>query len=116
MRNTSLLTGATLLLWLGSTSVYGNEPPSAGTEPTGEQVYRHWCADCHDPGRGHPATLRMAADFGPDNSVLLQMKTLTPELVKVAVRNGFQMMPPFRSTEISGAQLDRLTEFLVKAK
>lgn len=94
-----------------------SEPTAMAAAPgpkSGKDIYAHWCADCHDPGPGHPGTLRMEGDFGAESSVLLRFPNLDAETVKFAVRNGFQMMPPFRVTEISDEELDRLAQFVVK--
>jgi len=81
-------------------------------ERSGAELYTHWCADCHDPGPGHPGTLRMAGDLGPDQSVLRRSPLVNRQLIKTVVRQGFQMMPPFRPTEISDAELERLAAYL----
>ncbi|HWJ69598.1 MAG TPA: cytochrome c [Sphingobium sp.] len=103
-------------LSLSACSKEGRETSNGASVPremSGKQLYDHWCADCHNPGPGHPGTLRLAGDMGEENSVLLQ-KQMDPEVVKYAVRNGFQMMPPFRPTEITDEELARLTDYLVK--
>jgi (+)-pinoresinol hydroxylase len=80
--------------------------------PTGKALYAHFCADCHDGGAGHPGTLRMAGDFRADQSVLLKSAAINRDLVRLAVRKGFQMMPPFRPTEITDEELDRLADYV----
>lgn len=95
----------------------GNSTKQGASEPrekTGQEVYAHWCADCHDAGPGHPGTLRLDAR-GDGNPVLLK-RHLDGETVKYVVRNGIQMMPPFRQTEISDEELERLIQYMAKEK
>lgn len=87
---------------------------TAAQPPEGKELYIKWCADCHDPGPGHAGTLRMAGDFGPDNAVMKTLPGLNRALIEQAVRNGFQMMPPFRPTEINDAELAALTDYLLE--
>ena len=50
--------------------------------------------------------------LGEDQAVLLQRHNLTADHIKHVVRNGFQMMPPFRYTEITDPQLDRIAAYV----
>jgi mono/diheme cytochrome c family protein len=78
----------------------------------GKAVYVHYCAGCHDPGPGHPGTMRLDVRLGADSAVLRERKDLAPEYVKIVVRNGFQMMPAFRPTEIADAELEDLAAYV----
>jgi mono/diheme cytochrome c family protein len=79
----------------------------------GRAVYTKWCAPCHDPGVIHPGTNALTAKYtGVKSGVLLEWKDLPPELVRHLVRNGISVMPQFRKTEISDADLDALAKFL----
>jgi len=91
------------------------DPAAAPAPMSGKALYAHWCAACHDPGAGHPGTLRMAGDYGEGMAVLLAKPDITPDLVRYAVRNGFNMMPPFRATEITDEELDRLADYVAGA-
>lgn len=111
MRNAVYLAALPLLVGFAAAGVKTQEVTAIDTAPkTGKELYEHWCAACHDSGHGHPGTLRMAGDFGEDQSVLIGMEGLDKDLVRFAVRNGFNMMPPFRATEISDAELELLAE------
>jgi len=57
----------------------------------------------------------MAGDFRPDQSVLLKSAAINRDLVRLAVRKGFQMMPPFRPTEITDEELARLADYVAGA-
>lgn len=85
---------------------------SAQNLPIGAQVYERWCLPCHAAGPGHPGTNRLAERLGVENSVILERSGLTADYVKVIVRNGFQMMPPFRITEISERELDAVAAYV----
>lgn len=82
-------------------------------ELSGQELYEQWCAGCHDPGPGHPGTMRMEGDFGPENSVLRDMQAINRPLIHYAVRQGFQMMPPFRPTELTDEEVDRIADYLL---
>ena len=48
---------------------------------------------------------------------MLESRTdLTPELTKFFVRNGINVMPPFRKTEITDAELNALAAYLASAR
>jgi len=79
----------------------------------GRAVYTKWCAPCHDPGVIHPGTNALTVKYkGVKPGVLLEWKDLRPETVKFLVRHGISVMPQFRKTEISDADLDALANFL----
>lgn len=100
------------LLAGGSVLAENTSPPE---QPTGRDLYEHWCADCHDPGPGHPGTMRMEGDFGAENSVLRDMTSINRPLIHFAVRRGFNMMPPFRPTEITDEELERIADYILEA-
>jgi len=81
----------------------------------GEKVYHHWCESCHAPGIQSPGTQALAARYkGGVPAALIERKDLTPDMVKFFVRNGISIMPFFRKTEISDAELNNLAKFLSK--
>jgi len=48
--------------------------------------------------------------------LLTERTDFSTELVKFYVRNGFSVMPHFRKTQISDAQLEALVEYLAGKK
>jgi mono/diheme cytochrome c family protein len=81
----------------------------------GKQVYQKWCSPCHAPGDLYPGTLALRAKYkGALPDALEQRTDLSPEMVKYFVRNGITIMPFFRKTEISDAELNAMADFLTK--
>jgi mono/diheme cytochrome c family protein len=79
----------------------------------GKEVFDYWCAACHGSGPGKPGTGALQALYNDQKPALLEERTdLTPELTKSFVRTGVSIMPFFRKTEISDADLDALAAYL----
>jgi cytochrome c5 len=90
-------------------------PPAVAAAPgldDGRRVFEHWCLPCHAAGPGHPGTNRLAERLGPETAVLLERDNLNDAYVEAVVRNGFQMMPPFRATEISDDELKAVGRYV----
>jgi (+)-pinoresinol hydroxylase len=84
----------------------------AATE-RGKDVFDYWCAACHGSGPGKPGTSALQALYNGQKPALLEERVdLTPELTKSFVRAGVSIMPFFRKTEISDADLDALAAYL----
>lgn len=77
----------------------------------GAALYVQHCAACHDRGEAHPGTARLA-DRWPKEASLLDRQQLPPPFVRVVVRQGLNLMPPFRPGELSDAELDALAAYL----
>jgi (+)-pinoresinol hydroxylase len=83
----------------------------------GHQVFQRWCAPCHAAGPGHPGTTALAALYHGAKPALLEERTdLSPAIVRQYVRHGVTVMPFFRKTEISDAELEALGAYLSKRK
>jgi mono/diheme cytochrome c family protein len=79
----------------------------------GQEVFAQWCGACHAPGPRHPGTQALDALYkGAKPAALEQRTDLTPELTRAFVRTGVSVMPPFRKTEISDADLEALARYL----
>jgi mono/diheme cytochrome c family protein len=106
-----LLSGLALAGMICSAGALAEQPTDAHS--TGRAVYTKWCAPCHDPGVIHPGTNALAVKYkGVRPGALLEWTDLQPETVKYTVRHGISVMPQFRKTEISDAELDALARFL----
>jgi mono/diheme cytochrome c family protein len=79
----------------------------------GNEVFQYWCAPCHAPGPRHPGTQALEALYkGAKPAALEQRTDLIPDLTRSFVRAGVSVMPPFRKTEISDADLAALAAYL----
>jgi mono/diheme cytochrome c family protein len=86
---------------------------AAPNEAAGKQVFKRWCSACHAPGDRTPGTAALAAKYGGEKPAELEMRQdLDPEIVRYFVRNGVSVMPIFRKTEITDAELDDLGAYL----
>jgi len=90
------------------TAQQGNEAGNGAT------VYEYWCATCHSAGPNMPGTSALQAKYGGNPpAVLIERPDLTPAFISAIVRTGISVMPPFRKTEITDAELAALSEFIV---
>jgi (+)-pinoresinol hydroxylase len=84
-------------------------------QPRGYVQYQKYCSACHGEGVGRPGTIALAAKYKGAEPALLEQRTdLTVEFVKSTVRNGVSVMPFFRKTEISDADLDAIAAYLTR--
>ena len=100
-------------VWLASVLVASGGAAQAQDAARGEEVFQNWCAPCHAPGPRHPGTQALDALYKGAKPAALQERTdLLPELTRAFVRTGVSVMPPFRKTEISDADLAALAAYL----
>ena len=78
----------------------------------GKTLFDLYCLACHDAGPGHPGTMRLQERVGEAQAALLDRDNLPPDYIKLVVREGFKLMPPFRPSEITDAQLDSLAAYI----
>jgi (+)-pinoresinol hydroxylase len=107
------------IVWavIGAISVFSMKAAAAdvGQIEEGKQVYQYWCWNCHGEGVGKPGTQALAAKYKSSKPAILDQRTdLTPALTKLFVRKGVSIMPFFRKTEITDAQLDSLAAYLAR--
>ncbi|WP_082835851.1 c-type cytochrome [Croceicoccus bisphenolivorans] len=95
-----------------ATTGEGGTVAAAPASP-GKQVFDKWCAPCHAPGPRYPGTASLEVKYnGEIPAALEERDDLTPEVVEYFVRNGVMIMPPFRKTEITDAELAALGAYL----
>lgn len=78
----------------------------------GREVYQKWCTPCHGTGLGRPGTSAATA-HGVKTPVLEQRQDLNQKMIESAVRKGTSIMPRFRKTEITDADLAAVVAYLV---
>jgi len=93
----------------GTAAATADEPAT----DRGRQVYDKWCAPCHGAGEGKPGTIAAGAIYkGSKPAVLTERRDLTPAVIKTAVRTGVYVMPRFRKTEVTDAELEAIVAYL----
>jgi mono/diheme cytochrome c family protein len=102
-------------------SVTASAQESAEQVARGQELFDYWCATCHGPGIGNdgapylPGEAALRAKYQGALPALLQERTdMTPEVVKHYVRSGITIMPFFRKTEISDAELNAIASYLTR--
>jgi mono/diheme cytochrome c family protein len=125
MKNAGVRWAAALVLIFVARAVAAQEPSRSSSwtksttsgegEPKGYVQYQNYCSMCHGEGPGKPGTMALQAKYKGVEPALLDKRTdLTPQLVKTDVRNGVSIMPFFRKTEISDADLDAIAAYLTR--
>ncbi len=96
-------------------SAGAQEEAGADELDRGAEVYAYWCATCHSAGPNMPGTQALAAKYDDGRSaVLTERVDLTPDEIAFFVRNGVSVMPPFRKTEVTDADLAALSAYIVE--
>jgi mono/diheme cytochrome c family protein len=81
----------------------------------GNNAYQYWCATCHGAGPGHPGTTALTAKYKGARPGLLEDRTdLSPQGIRFAVRRGISIMPFFRKTELTDADLEAVIAYLTR--
>lgn len=79
----------------------------------GYLAFQRDCAVCHGTGPARPGTRALEAKYAGKLPALLERRTdLQPDYVRYIVRHGVSVMPPFRKTELSDADLDAIAAYL----
>ena len=83
----------------------------------GRDLYQYSCAICHGRGPGNPGTVALQAKYAGKSPALLEDRTdLTTSSVRFFVRRGVSIMPFFRKTEVSDADLDAIAAYLTRSR
>ena len=89
----------------------------------GKAVFTYHCTPCHGAGPGLdgskmlPGTAAIANKYqGAVPPLLEEHDNLTAEYLEYIVRHGSGPMPIFRKTEISDAEMDALSAYLMRKK
>lgn len=115
MKGPALALAAAALALGGTLAAQG---PAKGDPVKGKAVFDYWCATCHARGPGNPGTQSLEVKYRGQNvpAALEDRTDLSPPVTALFVRKGVALMPPFRKTEISDAQLRDLAAYLAKGK
>lgn len=92
-------------------------PEDRGTPAErGSAVFNNWCSACHSRDvRNAPGTTSLQFKYqGKVPAALEDRRDLTPQSIALFVRQGVAMMPFFRKTEVSDADLDALIAYLTR--
>jgi mono/diheme cytochrome c family protein len=105
-----LLTAA--FAWLGSGTAGAETSDSARLEQ--QELFRAKCGMCHR--QGGTGTFMLGRRLGTENALLEERNNLTPEYVRLVVRNGIMSMPRFTRGELPDSELDALVKYLTRAE
>ena len=87
------------------------------TVEKGKATYQYWCATCHGSGPGQPGTTALTAKYKGQRPGLLEERTdLSVQGVRFAVRRGISIMPFFRKTELTDADLEAVARYLTRSR
>ncbi len=92
------------------------QAPAPALIEKGKAAYTYWCATCHAPGMPGTVALSVKYKDGTRPAVLQERADLTPQLLRFVVRNGASIMPFFRKTEVSDADLAAVTAYLTQKR
>jgi len=67
---------------------------------SGEEIFQKVCQYCHTTGV----------------AVTITGRQLIPAYIKYMVRNGMRAMPPFRQSELSEKDLDKIASYIAESK
>ncbi|RKS24534.1 cbb3-type cytochrome c oxidase subunit III [Pseudomonas sp. WPR_5_2] len=105
-----------VLMLLAGLAVASEPSEQAVSANRGKLVFDQWCGICHAASPRMPGTASLAAKYGGSLPAALEERTdMPPAFIKYFVRNGVLIMPAFRKTEITDADLELLVDYL-KAK
>jgi mono/diheme cytochrome c family protein len=86
-------------------------------QPPGYVQFQLACSVCHGTGPGKPGTSALAAKYKGATPALLEERTdLNPAYIKQVVRQGLYVMPFFRKTELSDADLNAIVAYLTRKR
>ena len=110
------IASATLALLLLARPATANAQNRTAAD-AGRDLYLYSCAICHGRGSGNPGTVALQAKYGGKVPAPLEDRTdLTAATVRFFVRRGVSIMPFFRKTEVSNADLDAIAAYLTRPR
>jgi (+)-pinoresinol hydroxylase len=92
-------------------------PPETAAVEAGKIDFLNACAVCHAAQPDRPGTMSLQFKYRGRLPAALEQRTdLTPQIVIYYVRHGIAMMPSFRKTELSDAQVAAIAAYLTRKK
>jgi (+)-pinoresinol hydroxylase len=89
----------------------------APTADSGKAEFERACSICHGSGPDRPGTSSLQIKYNGKVPALLEERTdLTQDAVRFYIRNGVAMMPRFRKTELTDAQVDSIAHYLSRTR
>ncbi len=113
----ALLASVPALAQTGAAAVPATAPaasPAADTvtADSGQALFESRCALCHR-GSG-PGVFMLERRVGKEQAILEERSNLTAEYLRAVVRNGIGSMPRFSRGELTDAELEQLSRYLVE--
>lgn len=113
----ALLASVPALAQTGAATVPATAPaasPAADTvtADSGRALFESRCALCHR-GSG-PGVFMLERRVGKEQAILEERSNLTAEYLRAVVRNGIGSMPRFSRGELTDAELEQLSRYLVE--
>lgn len=104
---------AMMVAWAGHAAADDN----ASLVDRGKLVFDHWCGTCHGKGERKAGTASLAVKYrGSIPAALEERNDLSLDFLRNFVRHGALIMPPFRKTEVTDADLDAIAAYLTQSK
>jgi mono/diheme cytochrome c family protein len=92
-------------------------PPATAPVEAGKVDFLNACAVCHAAQPDRPGTMSLQFKYAGRLPAALEQRTdLTRQIVTYYVRHGIAMMPSFRKTELSDAQVAAISAYLAHKK
>ncbi|HUK01278.1 MAG TPA: cytochrome c [Steroidobacteraceae bacterium] len=86
-------------------------------QPRGYVQFQLACAVCHGAGAARPGTRALAVKYQGKLPARLEERTdLSADYVRTTVRHGVSVMPFFRKTELSDAELEAIVAYLTRKR
>jgi len=87
--------------------------PVTAALDSGKAEFERACSICHAAGPDRPGTNSLQIKYAGRVPALLEQRTdLTVDVVRFYIRNGVAMMPRFRKTELTDAQVEAIARYL----